>query len=429
MNGAGGNITPDTADGLAKIQNAISKFRKGIGWNEGGKNDLTIVKYASDVIQLYSQYKCTNSANYQNKIINVAQSYLNKGITYSKKQPHCGPSTLGYTDDVRTLDCSGYASRVYRDVELVPKNYCQNTLGITQDSTNFVKIASNTEEGKRMARVGDIIIYGQRLANGNFDLNKHSHAAIYAGNENIFEMTKGASVPKLTTGRAWDYGDSNPVYGVYRAKNYPPEIDANQANTGTIVIDPGHGTKNSRSGEASEAVFNLAVSKKIKEKLEQSGFSVYLTHNQSNGSENLGSNYDTDNQKRAEIANSKKPFLIVSIHADQPAGGAAIYYPPLDKKPDIAPESKQAAEKIWEQYKTISNFPGRKLGVKTEASTAVGSGQGGLLTKTKFAQYPIITIEMINLNSGNNNQWLTNNTSEIASKITTGIINYSLIAN
>jgi len=328
MGGAGGNADPNTTEGLKNITKSLAFY-----------GDADKDTYKDRVLSFYSQYKCTNVGNYQNKIINAAKSYLNKGIAYSQEQPHCGPSAIGYTSAIDTLDCSGYVSRVYKDVGLVPVNYCQNTLGITHDSTNFIRIASNITEGKNSAQVGDIIIYGQRLPNGNFDKNDHSHAAIYAGNENIYEMTRGKNVPRLTTGRAWDYGKSNPVYGVYRAKKFPLETDATPANGKTIVIDPGHGTKNSRSGETGEAEFNLSISKKIKSKLEQNGFKVYLTHNQSNKSENLGSDYEADNQKRAEISNSKNPFLIVSIHADQPAGGAAVYYPPLDKKPDIAPHA------------------------------------------------------------------------------------------
>lgn len=170
-----------------------------------------------------NQVECVNNAPVTNTrpydpvisgdIIANAKNYLGHGIYYSQKGNRCGPKTLGPAGVV-SLDCSSYVWRVYRDSGATSSS-CWFTATIVTDS-KLTKIANDADSGKKVARPGDIIIYGNRTSSGAYiHDNKKSHAAIYAGNGDIYETSSGG--PKLSPGRAWEKHKA-PVFGVYRAK-------------------------------------------------------------------------------------------------------------------------------------------------------------------------------------------------------------------
>lgn len=77
----------------------------------------------------------------------------------------------------------------------------------------------------------------------------------------------------------------------------------------TVVVDPGHGGYDNGAsyGGYEEKNINLTISNKLKENLEESGITVYLTR-------------DDDNflslAERTEITNSIKPDVFISVHAN-----------------------------------------------------------------------------------------------------------------
>lgn len=137
---------------------------------------------------------------------------MGRGIYWSDNAGRCGPKTLGPIG-VKYLDCSSFVWRVYRDSGATSSN-CWSTTTIVQDK-GLVRIATDTKSGQQVAKPGDIIIYSRRDSKGNFIHDKNSHAAIYAGNNDVYQMRDGG--PKLSPNAAWDK-HINPIYGVYRAK-------------------------------------------------------------------------------------------------------------------------------------------------------------------------------------------------------------------
>lgn len=195
------------------------------------------------------------------------------------------------------------------------------------------------------------------------------------------------------------------------------------ARAATIVIDPGHGTKNSRGGEKKEAYYNLIMAEKIKTNLEKSHIFVALTHS-SLGEDIGGKNPEHDNQLRAEIANKNKASLFLRIHFDSPNGSSAIYYPRLHPDREVAKKSEEAAFSIWSSLEPM--LPSvRKGGVLGDEKTYIGSLQGGLLTGSKFSTVPVGCIEVLPLNT-KAQLWLKekNHLEITASAISQGILKY-----
>lgn len=101
----------------------------------------------------------------------------------------------------------------------------------------------------------------------------------------------------------------------------------------TVVVDPGHcsgkddGTYKTVNGvNYSEAQLNLQISFKLREKLQNSGYSVVMTRENNDA---LGATEAESLQKRCEIANNTKANLFVSIHQnafDYKTSGTEGYY-------------------------------------------------------------------------------------------------------
>lgn len=85
----------------------------------------------------------------------IDQAKLYAGIPYYDDSGlHCGPNTLG-PNGVKTIDCSGLVSRVYRDLGLFPPGTCFTTEEIRNGSAAALK---NLEEIKaEEVRTGDLI--------------------------------------------------------------------------------------------------------------------------------------------------------------------------------------------------------------------------------------------------------------------------------
>lgn len=108
----------------------------------------------------------------------------------------------------------------------------------------------------------------------------------------------------------------------------------------TIVIDPGHGGKDtgfSRSVEVPESVFCLGIARKLAQKLSVR-YHVILTRTD---------DYAVDTYDRANIANQNQARLFISIHSGgnligQPARLAVFYYnqPDGETLSDIKPSAE-----------------------------------------------------------------------------------------
>ena len=104
-------------------------------------------------------------------------------------------------------------------------------------------------------------------------------------------------------------------------------------NVYDIVIDAGHGGKDlgEKSGNITEAGITLNYAEKLKTKLEEEGYKVFLTRNRDNSNEFTYTNmYSEDG--RITVANESKAKLMISLHINnnQNAGlrGVELYAPP-----------------------------------------------------------------------------------------------------
>ena len=191
-----------------------------------------------------------------------------------------------------------------------------------------------------------------------------------------------------------------------------------------IVIDPGHGTRNSRLGVKKEAYYNLILAQRIKRVLEKSDVKVILTH--SFLGQDLGAkNPDEDNKLRARIANANKATLFLRIHFDSARNNAAIYYPRLHPDKEIAEKSKKAAYFIWKYLERNLPKETRKGGVLEDGKTEIGKKNEGLLVGSKFSRVPVVCVEVLPLDSHMRN-WIKRrkHLETIALAITQGILDY-----
>lgn len=186
----------------------------------------------------------------------------------------------------------------------------------------------------------------------------------------------------------------------------------------TVVIDAGHGGfdpgKVGVNGELEKDV-NLAISKKIKQFLEQNDCNVVMTRPDENGlySEGDRNRKSTDMKKRVEIINSCNPTVAVSIHqnsfSQESSKGAQVFYH------NQSEEGKIFAELMQEQIKqTINDGNHRK---------AKANQNYYMLKKTNC---PIIIIECGFLSNYEEAKKLMDDTyqEKMAWAIHLGILNY-----
>lgn len=96
-------------------------------------------------------------------------------------------------------------------------------------------------------------------------------------------------------------------------------------NKKVVIIDAGHGAPDfgaeSKNG-VTEANINLAISLKLKEKLESSNYSVILTRENENGiqdssTKTIKAMKSTDLKNRAKIGNNSNADVFISIHLNK----------------------------------------------------------------------------------------------------------------
>jgi hypothetical protein len=165
-----------------------------------------------------------------NGVADKATAYLNRGIIYSQASPRCGGSGIGPEEMlVNFIDCSGYASRVYRDAGLLMISFCQDTVGLAVTSA-LVKVTGNSSEAQSLAEPGDIILTGLRYTSssgvekieacgGERGCHSVAHAVIYAGGGHVYESGWGNQGPHYSAGTVWTRFNRSPFFGLYRAKN------------------------------------------------------------------------------------------------------------------------------------------------------------------------------------------------------------------
>lgn len=132
MLGAGGNTTDES-----KLKEAAVHYF--------GVSPYGYEVYAPSVLKAF--YKFYNSNAVAGSIVEQAKKYA--GIPYSQAV-HCGPNTVG-PSGVTAVDCSGFVSRVYRDLKLFQPGTCYDTLGLTT-SSNLQEISAPE------VRAGDLVI-------------------------------------------------------------------------------------------------------------------------------------------------------------------------------------------------------------------------------------------------------------------------------
>lgn len=113
---------------------------------------------------------------------------------------------------------------------------------------------------------------------------------------------------------------------------YEKEIKTGRLSNKTIVIDPGHGSYNGKyldvgaigPTQVKEVYVAMSIALKLKEKLEQEGAKVILTHDTPDNPSN------PTLSERATIANSSGADLFISIHLNssinKSASGTETYY-------------------------------------------------------------------------------------------------------
>ncbi|MFZ5942923.1 MAG: N-acetylmuramoyl-L-alanine amidase family protein [Bacillota bacterium] len=133
-----------------------------------------------------------------------------------------------------------------------------------------------------------------------------------------------------------------------------------------IVIDAGHGGRDpgAVAGGVLEKNINLEVAKKLQKILQSRGFRVVMTRN---GDENLANWRDNGSfqraslWQRAKISNTKKAFLLVSIHCNSDGNktyhGAQTFYHPGSAQGQKAAASIQE-ELIKVRYTRRKAIPG-----------------------------------------------------------------------
>jgi N-acetylmuramoyl-L-alanine amidase len=128
-----------------------------------------------------------------------------------------------------------------------------------------------------------------------------------------------------------------------------------QLNNKKIVIDPGHGSKDSgaKYGNLYEADLNLKISYALKKELESRGVTVYLTRTDEQDMTRRNYNYskDDDMYLRAIQIDKYQPDLFVSIHLNSSSssawGSQVFYYEGSD-------EGKKLANAIHESMKEVT---------------------------------------------------------------------------
>jgi N-acetylmuramoyl-L-alanine amidase len=201
-------------------------------------------------------------------------------------------------------------------------------------------------------------------------------------------------------------------------------------NAPVVCVDPGHPSETSDGANAhglSENRLNWQVALRLRDILEHWGIRCVLTKQSEN-------QYVT-NRQRAEIANRARALVFVRLHCDVGSGrGFTWYYPDRTGKKygisgppkDIQLASRDAAFIINEAMKPVLKGYLQSNAIKTDASTFVGSKQGGVLTGSIFARVPTALIEMCYINQKRDAEFIASaqGRDKMAEALARGIYTY-----
>ena len=177
-----------------------------------------------------------------------------------------------------------------------------------------------------------------------------------------------------------------------------------------VVLDPGHGGKDPGKVGADEELekdINLAISLKVREKLEEDGMEVVMTREE----DVMLSDGDADNKKledlnsRIDIINEQQPAIAVSIHqnsySDPAVRGAQVFYFTHSDKGKQAAEAlqKELLEFDQENTRDIKANDTYYLLKKTEVPTVIVEcgflscpGEAELLTDEAYQEELAVAI-------------------------------------
>lgn len=180
--------------------------------------------------------------------------------------------------------------------------------------------------------------------------------------------------------------------------------DSAKSGNMVVVLDPGHGGKDSGAigvNGAYEKNLTLKIAQYCKAELEQySGVTVYMTRtDDSYPGGTGGASEDLDN--RVAYAKSVGANVLVSIHLNSTgtgsAYGAEVYFPNSNYKPEVGSEGKNLAQKVHDELVSLGIY-GRGIKIRYTANGSTypdGSlaDYYGLIYRAKKAGFPAIIIE------------------------------------
>lgn len=180
--------------------------------------------------------------------------------------------------------------------------------------------------------------------------------------------------------------------------------DSAKSGNMVVVLDPGHGGKDSGAvgvNGAYEKNLTLKIAQYCKTELEQySGVTVYMTRtDDSYPGGTGGASEDLDN--RVAYAKSVGANVLVSIHLNSTgtgsAYGAEVYFPNSNYKPEVGSEGKNLAQKVHDELVSLGIY-GRGIKIRYTANGSTypdGSlaDYYGLIYRAKKAGFPAIIIE------------------------------------
>lgn len=174
-----------------------------------------------------------------------------------------------------------------------------------------------------------------------------------------------------------------------------------------VCIDPGHPSETSAGAVVnglSENQLNWNVAARLSRKLNQAGILWFSTKQ--------SLHEKVTNQRRAEIANGANRYgrpasAMLRLHCDVGSGRGYIWYYPdragrkgaaVGPSKTVQQQSHSLAWTMNEAMKPVLSGHLKYNPLRTEASTYVGSKQGGVLTASIYSRVPTALIEMSFIN-------------------------------
>lgn len=188
----------------------------------------------------------------------------------------------------------------------------------------------------------------------------------------------------------------------------------------TIVIDPGHGGPDGGAvgkDQTQEKDIALAISKKIRDYLQQAGGLIYMTREEDidladKGTKGLSNRKSEDIRNRLQFIHDKNADLFVTIHlnaipSERWRGAQTFYYPQFD-------ENKHLAKMI--QSELVRNLE------NTDRSALAING----IYLLKYAEVPGALVEVGFLSNEGERELLKRDDyqSQVASSIYLGVLRY-----